>query len=169
MNFLEVVKSRYSVRDFLEREVESDKLEYIIECARLAPSACNRQPWQIHIVKRGEKFDALCASAERFRWMKSAPMIIAVTVDDDAAWHRGADNHNHSDIDAAIICEHIVLAAAEQSLGTCWICAFNPEKADLALGLKSPQRTVALLPLGYPNCEQSIRVRKSREEIVIQE
>ncbi len=166
MNFLELVKSRRSVRHYTTQPVEPEKLDYLMACARLAPSACNRQPWQLKIVTSPERLERLCEAAARFTWLKEAPLIIAITVDDSAAWTRSADGHNHSDVDAAILTEHIALAAAEQGLGSCWICAFDPVKCREALDLESHLRPVVLLPVGYPAESPEERPRKALNEII---
>lgn len=166
MNFLDLVKSRRSVRHYTSQPVEPEKLDYLLACARLAPSACNRQPWQLQVVSSPERLKRLQEAAARFSWLQEAPLIIAVTVDDSRAWTRSADGHNHSDVDAAILTEHLTLAAAEQGLGSCWICAFDPEKCREALDLEPHLRPVALLPVGYPAEEPEERPRKALHEIV---
>jgi len=148
MNFLELATRRHSVRNYSERPVEKKKIEYLLECARLAPSACNRQPWRFLVVRSEERRSALQSCYER-SWFGRAPLYIVVCADDDAAWHRTFDNRNHADVDAAIAAEHICLAAEEQGLGSCWVCAFDPEKCIEALGLEAPLRPVAILPIGY--------------------
>ena len=168
MNFLELVKSRYSVRSFQERNVEPEKLAYLLECARLAPSACNRQPWRLIVVREKALREAVCDAAARFVWMREAPLLVVVCVDESEAWVRGADSRNHADVDAAIVTEHLVLAAAEQGLGSCWVCAFDPTKCRAALSIEEPLRPVAILPIGYPADEHQTRPRKTTNEIVTQ-
>lgn len=168
MNFLELVKSRHSVRGYSSREVEPEKLEYILECARLAPSACNRQPWQIVLVSSPLAREVVAASAPRFGWLGQAPLMLVVVANEKEAWVRGCDGRNHADIDAAIIAEHIVLAAAEQGLGSCWVCAFDLEKCNAALQLGEGERAVAIIPIGYAEDEGANRPRKEMFEIVKQ-
>lgn len=166
MNFLELVKSRYSVRGYLQRGVEPEKLEYILQCARVAPSACNRQPWRIIVLRDTEARQSVAESASRFGWLNEAPLLLVVVADDSQAWHRGCDGRNHADIDAAIITEHIVLAATEQGLGSCWVCAFDVEQCHKALSLGNNERAVAIIPIGYASGEPSSRPRKEIEQIV---
>ncbi|MBE6195556.1 MAG: nitroreductase [Rikenellaceae bacterium] len=165
MNFLELVKNRYSVRSFQERSVEPEKLEYLLECARLAPSACNRQPWRYIVVRDKARREALCGAAARFEWMQTAPLFVVICTNDSEAWVRSSDGRNHSDVDAAITTEHLCLAAVEQGLGTCWICAFNVEKCRQALDLDPALRPVVILPIGYPAVEPHRKVRKELAEI----
>ncbi len=165
MNFLDLVQSRRSIRHYAPHDVEPEKIDYLLECARLAPSACNRQPWQIQVVRTPEHRTAVAEAAARFGWLQEAPLLLVVTVDDQEAWTRSSDGHNHSDVDAAILTEHLVLAATEQGLGCCWVCAFDPEKCRSALQLPATLRPVAILPIGYPAEEPTSRTRKPMEEI----
>lgn len=165
MNLLELISRRHSVRHYAARPVEEEKIDYLTACARLAPSACNRQPWRLLIVRSEERLRALHACYPR-DWFREAPLCIAVCVDESEAWVRPADGRNHSDVDAAIAAEHICLAAAEQGLGCCWVCAFDPERCAEALRIEAPLRPVALIPIGYPaDCSPAPKLRKSAEEI----
>ena len=119
MDFLELTKKRYSVRSYTSQEVEKEKLDYILECARYAPSAVNKQPWQF-IVVQSELQKQKLQKVYPAKWFVEAPLYIIVCANDSVAWTRQYDNKNHADIDAAITTEHICLAAAEQGLGTCW-------------------------------------------------
>ena len=120
MNFLELVKARYSARKYANRPVEAEKLDYIMECVRFAPSAVNFQPWRFRIVTDEAVLKALYSCYKR-EWLATAPCIIVACVDHNESWHRRADNKDHADIDIAIAVEHLCLAAAEQGLGTCCI------------------------------------------------
>lgn len=166
MNFLELVKARYSVRHYTSRPVEEEKIAYILECGRLAPSACNRQPWHLFVVRDSVQREAVAASAARFGWLQEAPLLLVVCVDDSAAWVRSKDGRNHADVDAAILTEHLTLAATEQGLGSCWICAFDPALCSEALSLRTALRPMAILPIGYPASEAGPKLRKTTEEII---
>lgn len=166
MNFLELATRRRSVRSYSDRPVEKEKIEYLLECARLAPSACNRQPWRFLVVSSAERRRALHACYGR-DWFRQAPLCIVVCADDREAWHRTCDGRNHADVDAAIAAEHICLAAEEQGLGCCWVCAFDMDRCVEALGLEAPLRPVALLPIGYPaDGQKAPKVRKPLSETV---
>lgn len=166
MNFQELVNSRRSVRSYKNDDVEKAKLDYILSCAVMAPSACNRQPWRFIVLKGLEK-DKVCTT-HKFTWASEAPVVIAVCVNHKEAWHRGYDNKDHSDIDAAIATEHLVLAAAEQGLGTCWICSFNATECASILGLDNDEEVVALIPVGYEKDASVRRVntKKPIDEII---
>jgi len=161
-NFLELAKSRYSVREYSSKEVEQDKIDYIIECARLAPSAVNKQPW-IFIVVKSEKGKEDLRSCYSREWFNQAPLYIIVLANRDAAWVRASDKKNHCDIDASIAIEHICLAAADLGLGTCWVCNFDVERCKKLFDIGTSSHPVALIPIGYPN-EKVIPV-KTRKEV----
>lgn len=166
--FLELVKTRRSVRKYEERAVEPEKLEYVLECARLAPSAVNFQPWRFIVVGSSELRKTLNECYDR-SWFAAAPAVIAVCADENVSWKRTCDGHDHADVDASIAAEHICLAAAEQGLGTCWVCNFDVEKCRKVLNLEPNMRPVALLPIGYPSASasQEERPRKPLSEVVV--
>ncbi|MDU1890049.1 MAG: nitroreductase family protein [Dysgonomonas sp.] len=166
MKLLELIESRYSVRAYLPQSVEKEKLEYILNCARLAPSAANLQPWVFYVVeKEGEVKERVRESYHR-DWFKEAPVYIVVCKDTSVSWKRTAtDGKDYADVDAAIAAEHICLAAAEIGLGTCWICNFDPEILSRALQLSDNVEAVAMFCLGYINEEKSKAPEKKRRPL----
>ena len=166
MNFLELVKERHSVRHYAQQVVEKEKLDYILDCARLAPSAVNKQPWTFIVVQSDSQKQKL-AKCYPAKWFTEAPVYIVVCVNTDIAWKRQFDNKNHADIDGAITTEHICLAAAEQGLGTCWVCNFDIDECKHSLGLSANIHPVAIIPIGYPaDSKHNPTARKSIDEIV---
>lgn len=166
MNFLGLAKKRRSVRSYTSQTVEDEKLHYLLECARLAHSAVNRQPWHFFVVKSEEKKHRLRQCYAR-DWFAQAPLYIVICADDANAWVRQADGKNHADIDAAIAIEHLCLAAADLGLGTCWVCNFDVVKCSELLALPSNQRPVAILPVGYPDHTDVKRsVKKELSEVM---
>lgn len=149
MSFLDLVKSRYSVRNYALRAVEQEKLDYVMECVRLSPSAVNFQPWKFAIVQEKEQLEALKTAYPR-EWIHSAPCMIVACADHEVSWHRKADGKDHADIDVAIAVEHLCLAAAEQGLGTCWVCNFDVDRCREVMHLPANLEPVVLIPLGYP-------------------
>ena len=125
MSFLELARKRCSIRKYAPKNVEQEKIDYILEAARLAPSAVNYQPWYFVWVQSAEGKAKLQECYPR-EWFKQAPYYLIVCGDHQQSWKRG-DHKDHMDIDAAIATEHICLAAAEQGLGTCWVCNFDTE------------------------------------------
>ena len=165
MNFLELVKARYSARKYAGRSVEIEKLEYIMECVRLAPSAVNFQPWRFKIVTDEPTLKALQQCYKR-EWLATAPCIIVACTNHEESWHRRADNKDHADIDIAIAVEHLCLAATEQGLGTCWVCNFDASQCSTVLGLPEYIEPAVLIPVGYAEDEPVEKKRKMLNEIL---
>ena len=164
MNFLELVKRRYSCRAYKSFGVEREKLDYILECVRFAPSAVNKQPWRFHIVSKAEDKERLQLCYNR-DWFKTAPMYVIASVLHDEEWVR-ADGKHHGDIDIAIAVEHLCLAATEQGLSTCWVCNFDAEKCKQLFGLSANEEPAVVVPLGYAADEPKPKNRKTIEEII---
>lgn len=167
MNLLEIIKSRKSVRKYLPKEVEAEKLAYIMECARLAPSAVNFQPWHFYIIEDGATTAKLYECYHN-KWFSThpAPLFLVACGDHNMSWKRKHDNKDHLDIDVAIAFEHICLAATEQELGTCWVCNFDPDKVRSLLNLPENMEPVAITPIGYPDMEEAkCTPRKLKEDI----
>ena len=163
MNLKKLIEQRYSARAYLSQPIEKDKIEYILECARLSPSACNLQPWKFYVVTDKSILSRVHESYNR-DWFKTAPMCIVVCEDISASWKRSnTDNKDHADIDAAIASEHICLAAHEIGLGTCWICNFLPDVLSNALNLSDNLKPVAIFPLGYIDEGKSVPAQKKRK------
>lgn len=162
MNFLDTCKTRESVRGYKPTPVEDDKLSYILETVRLAPSACNRQPWTFLVLKSA---DALAMAAQCYDrdWFKTAPLAILCCIDHSQEWVRPSDGKQHGTIDIAIAAEHICIAAAEQGLGSCWICNFDVDKASGLFDLPDKLEPAVLIPIGY-SASEGIR-EKSRKEL----
>lgn len=165
-NFLALARKRHSVRAYLPDKVPADQLEYVAECARLAPSAVNRQPWHMFVVDGGEALATLRRAYDR-PWFATAPCCIIVCSLPDEAWTRASDAKSHADIDAAIIAEHICLAAADAGLGSCWVCNFDPATVRSILPSDRHYEPIAIIPLGYPD-EKTVRepLRKPLGEIL---
>ena len=166
MNFLDLVNKRYSVRSYFPQPVEREKLDRILECARLAPSAVNFQPWRFYVIE-SEAAKAVLRPCYHREWFAEAPLYIVVCADEAASWKRSSDGHDHADIDAAIAAEHICLAATEQGLGCCWVCNFDVPACREALQLPDNLRPVVLLPIGYAADKPTQKKRKPLSEIVI--
>ncbi len=165
MNFLDLVKARYSVRQYEARPVEAEKLDYIMECVRLAPSAVNFQPWRFRIVTDAETLAKLQKCYKR-DWLSTAPCIIVACSNHEESWHRRLDGKDHADIDISIAVEHICLAATEQGLGTCWVCNFDAAQCHEALGLPENLEVAALVPVGYAADQPTEKKRKALDEIL---
>ena len=165
MSFLDLCKQRFSVRSYSAEPVSESQLEYILECARLAPSAVNLQPWRFIVVK-SEAVRQQVQSCYKREWIAQAPLYIICVVRHQEEWVR-RDGKRHGDIDIAIAAEHICMAAAEQGLGSCWVCNFDVEKMAQFVG-NDEFEAVAIVPLGHiaDDCPRAEKKRKALDEIV---
>ena len=164
MDFLELVKRRYSCRNYQPTSIEKEKLDYIIECVRFAPSAVNKQPWAFRIISNKEEKEKLRQCYDR-EWFATAPTYIMASILHDEEWVR-ADGKHHGNIDIAIAVEHLCLAAAEQGLGTCWVCNFDVEKCTQLFRIPSNEEVAVLIPIGYAADEAKEKKRKSTTDIL---
>jgi nitroreductase len=162
MEFLDLVKHRKSVRDFLNRPVEREKIIMCLEAARLAPSASNSQPWKFIVVDDNETRRRLCDSAfggiyTMNSFCKTAPVIIVVISEKSkfltriGGIFRGTQYYQ---IDIGIACEHLVLEAENLGLGTCWIGWFNENAVKSLLNVPSEKKIDILIALGYYSREK---------------
>ena len=164
MNFNELIKKRYSVRAYKSDCVEEEKLQQVLEAARLAPTAANRQPFQFIVIHTKGKEAELKRIYEP-DWFTQPPLIICVCATPAQAWSR-IDKKNYSEVDATIAMDHLILAAADLGLGTCWIAAFNPAAARQVLGLPDNVEPIAFTPLGYPADEPREKRRKPLSQLL---
>jgi nitroreductase len=165
MEYLELIAARYSVRAYRPDPVEDEKLQTILEAARLAPTAANRQPIQLVVMHTtGRKKEI--GKIYRRPWFVQAPLVIAVCAISSQAWVRESDRFNARLIDAAIVADHLILAATNLGLGTCWVAAFNMEAARSVLHLPAEAEPVIFTPLGYPDDLPGPKIRKSLADLV---
>jgi nitroreductase len=164
MDLTEAIKKRRSIRKYLPRKVENDKLDRVLEAGRLAPSAKNLQEWRFVVVRDEGRRKRLAEAAKGHTFVGEAPVVIAACATvTDYVMTCGQLTYP---IDLAIALEHMVLAAAAEGLGTCWIGAFYEEEVKKILNIPPEVRVVALLPLGYPDESPHPRPRKEIGEIV---
>jgi nitroreductase len=166
MSVLEIIRDRRSVRHYAADPVPEDVLARVLEAARLAPSAKNLQPWKFVVVRdRSAKIGLAKAAFEQY-FMSEADIVIAACGFPDKAYPRQGRFMNSWPIDLTIAFEHLVLQAAEEGLGTCWIGAFEESAVKALLGVPDEVRVMAMTPLGWPAESPRPRTRKSLEEIV---
>jgi len=167
VDVLEAIKKRRSIHKYQARPVENEKINEVLEAARLAPSAGNQQPCHFIVVTKPEAKESLRAAYEAKRqWLMQAPVIIVACVDPKKSWHRN-DGEEYWKVDAAIAMQNLVLASTELGLGTCWIATFNEKAAKKALNIPEHIRVVAMTPLGYPDEEKGpVTDRKPLNEMV---
>ena len=167
MEFMEVIAKRRSVRAYKSQEISKETLSKILEAARLAPSASNRQPWKFVVVRDPEKRQELAKAARGQSFVGEAPIVIAgVALEPERMMSCKVPAYA---VDLAIALEHIALAAQDEGLGTCWIGAFSQEEVKKILGVPDSYKVVALMPVGYPQDAPRLKVRKPMEEIVCYE
>jgi len=164
MDIAKAIRDRRSVRSYEKKDVPQDVLEKVLQAARLAPSANNRQPWRFVIVRDHAKRQALAKAAKEQQFVAEAPVVIAaVALEPDRIMTCGVPAWA---VDLAIAVDHITLAAVEHGLGSCWIGAFYQEDVKKILQIPAEYKVVALLPLGYPQDKARFKNRKSLDEIV---
>lgn len=164
MNFEELVKRRYSVRKYKSDPVSDDLLHKVLQAAQFAPTAVNRQPFQLIVIRTPERRAELARVTDQ-EWVTEAPIVIAAVADPSQAWDR-SDGKNFVYVDVAIVVDHITLAAAELGLGTCWIGGYNVALAREFLELPPGIEPVVFLPLGYPADVPQEKERKPLTELV---
>jgi nitroreductase len=166
MDFLDLVSKRYSVRNYENKPVEKEKIMYLMEAARLAPSAVNFQPWQFAVLTDTENLKLVHDIYPR-EWIKKAPVIIMALGDHSQGWHRKSDGKDYTDVDVTIAIDHMMLAATEQNLGTCWICNFDFVKCCKVFNIPENLEPIAFISLGYPAEESKPeKKRKPLEQMI---
>lgn len=165
MDFLELAKKRYACRQYKGIEIEEEKLKAVLEAARLAPSACNNQPAKIIIVKEKVKQIAEYCGPSKV-WIEHVPLLLAVVANPQDGW---VDMYGHStvEIDAAILIDHMSLAAADIGLGSCWIKGFGKKECEQVLSVPDKSDLIAMLALGYPEQETVEKKRNDVSDLII--
>lgn len=148
MDVYTAISTRKSIRAFQDRDVPERILTRLLEAARLAPSAGNRQEWRFVIVRNPEMRKQLAQAARRQKFVGEAPVVIACCAETDG--HVMSCGQPCYPIDVAIAIDHITLCATAEGLGTCWIGAFDEEKVKEILNIPPQIHVVELLPVGYP-------------------
>ncbi len=167
MEYYDILNKRRSIRSYKNEPIPAEKLQKVLEAARLAQSASNRQPWRFIIIQdeaNKKKIAEICNGKE---WVASASVILAgVAVDTE---YRMGNGRSASDVDLSIALTQIALAAVDQELGTCWIGSFKYDEAMRYLKIPEKNILVGFMTLGYPNQAPLPKPRKSLEEIIFRE
>jgi nitroreductase len=166
MEVLEALKARRSIRKYKSVPIPEDKLQRVLNAARLAPSAANMQPWKYVVVMDEDVKRQLAQACSNMPWITRAPVVIVALANMDVAMAMIGGYMNSAPVDVAISLDHITLAAVSEGLGTCWIGAFREEKVVAALKIPSGFRVVSLMTLGYPEETPGPTGRKHISEIV---
>jgi nitroreductase len=169
MEYYELIRKRESIRNYDPlRHVDKEVLTRILDAGRLAPSACNYQPWEFLVIESPQMLEKVRACYHR-EWYKDTPQVLVVLGLKDKAWVRSFDGYNSIETDLAIVMTHLILAAENEGVGTCWIEAYDPAILAKALELKENQVVFGITPLGYPRkgfTKKGTKNRKSLAEIV---
>lgn len=164
MELIDLIKKRYSVRDFLDKKVEETLILKVLEAGRCAPSACNNQPWIFIVIVEQDSRRKLETVYNR-EWFLNAPVIIAACCDRSASWKRN-DGKDYGDVDIAIALDHMVLTATELGLASCWVGAFKPQEAKKVLMIPEHVEPIAFIPIGYAVTDVPQKTRKPLNEFV---
>ena len=170
LEFYDVVRTRRSVRSYKPDPVPEEVLNRVLEAVRIAPSGSNRQPWRWILVKDPETKRKLAEACNGQMWIAEAPLAV-VACGRNLHYNRGGYMGDMSMlVDLSIGFTHLILAARNEGLGTCWIGSFDNDKVKKLLGVPEDWNVVGITPLGYPAAgEAAFRVprnRKPLEEIV---
>lgn len=145
MDFLDLAKKRYSVRNYKNKEVEKEKLLSILEAARIAPTAANSQPQRLLVIKEMGGLEKLKKCCKTY----NAPLAIIVCSDHSVTWKRPFDGKDTADIDASIITDHMMLASTKQGLGSVWVCYFDPSIIRKEFNIPENFEPINILLIGY--------------------
>lgn len=170
MEFLELAKKRCSTRNYTSHKVELEKLEKILEAARVAPTGKNSQAFKLLVIQSEEGLTKLADAANFYH----APLAIITIADMANTWQRSFDGKIISDIDASIVSTHMILQATELGLASLWICRFKPDVIKAAFNLPDGYEPVNLTVFGYPgellkSSERHSTDRKPIEELIVNE
>lgn len=147
MDFIDLAKARFSVRDFDGKPVDDDILSKIVAAGQCAPTAKNLQPQKVYIIKSRESLDKINSVCQ---CIYGATTVIMMCFDEDTVWHNPFHNEITSgEIDAAIMLTHMMLEAKDLGIDSCWVCRFDPEEVRQIMGLPKNIHVVSLLPIGY--------------------
>lgn len=152
MDFKELSFARYSCRQLCNRPVEEEKINTILEVARLAPTAVNKQPFHLWVLRSEE---ALAKAASATRSTFGGKVIIAVGSKSDEAWVRRFDGHNFAEIDAAIVATHIMMEVTDLGLASTWIGSFDAPRMRELFPEMQGYELIALFPIGYASDESA--------------
>ncbi len=146
MDFLELVKHRCSIRSFIDKPIEKEKLERILEAGRVAPTACNKQPQRIIVVQNWQNIVKVQKAYKTF----GSPCILIICRDERDALIREFDNKCSGDLDIGIVTDHMMLAAREIGIGSVMVGLFDPGIIRREFNIPEYIQPTALLILGYP-------------------
>ncbi len=165
MEYYDLISTRESVRKYdPHRIIPKEILEKILNAGRLAPSAVNYQPWKFLVISSDDMLARVRACYDR-GWFKEAPHVLIVIGLKDQAWVRSYDGYNSVETDVTIAMTHLILAAENEGVGTCWIAHYDPALLKKALNLNENQVVFGITPLGYPVQDYKKTLPKKRKPL----
>jgi nitroreductase len=165
VEFDDLIRARYSCRSYKPDAIDQTTLDRLLAAAVLAPTAANRQPFRLIVVHTAGRQDELRKVYGR-DWFVQAPLVICACGLKQQGWVRRVDDRSYTDVDVTIAMDHLILAAANLGLGTCWIAAFDPTAVRRMLALPADVEPIVLTPLGYPADRPGPKERKPASELV---
>jgi len=165
MDFYQVIKSRKSIRAYKSDSINNDVLDRVLEAGRIAPSAKNIQPWKFIVVKDAKIKQELVSACRNQSFIEQAPVVVCAVALEKIAWGNMGGYWSSYPVDVAIALDHIILAATNEGLGTCWIGAYHEAEVKRILKIPDEVKVIALTPIGYPAQEPSLKPRKPLSEI----
>ena len=148
MTFLELAEDRYSVRSYSDRPIEQEKMDRILRAGQIAPTAVNFQPQKIYVLKSSEALQKV-RTVTRFAY--NAPVVLLVCVDQTQVWRSSSEPYDTGEMDASIVCTHMMLEAWELGIGSVWVRGFDSRQVAKVFGLPKHIKPICLLPIGYPS------------------
>lgn len=164
MTIMETIEKRKSIRGYLAKPIEKEKLDLILEAGRLAPSSRNGQSWKFVLVQDQALIKRLMPACAGQKFVGEAPAFLAVCATADREMMCGFSSNV---VDCSIALSFMMLQAAELGIGTCWLGMYKSEEVREILNIPKDYNIVAVTPLGYPSKEGNVRSRKSKEEVVV--
>lgn len=161
MDFLNLIENRYSCRNFLKKEIEKEKINKILDCGRIAPTACNMQPQRILVLNKKDSLEKLSSAANIY----NAPLALVICGDKNNVWIRPFDKKNTLDIDASIVTTYMMAEAFSLGINSVWICFFDPKQVKNVLNIPDELEVISILALGYSNEKSPSSDRYSQERL----
>ena len=148
MEFTSLIRERFSVRDYADKPIEEEKLQAILEAGRIAPTAANKQPQRVYVIRSSKGLEKIRSIT---RCAFNAPAVLLFTYDEEEQWKSPLEpgfTSGHQDV--SIVATHMMLAAWDLGIGSCWVNFFPNSETVKAFGLPETEKAVLLLPIGYP-------------------
>ena len=167
MEYLELIKERYSVRSFSDRKVEEEKIDIILEAGRIAPTARNLQPQKIYVLKSEEAMAKMSGITD---YTFGAPLVFLFCGDENVGWVNSFNDRHMTMMDVSIVATQMMFAATDIGLGNTWVCRFDTEEVKRQFNLPEGVEPYLILPVGYASDEagpsENHFIRKELEETV---